>query len=113
MGFVLELPGVGRATRCDLAKSHTPSPLRFVWHHIYPQECGGKTVPENLVQCCDSCHYGTHVLLYQMAKNGGQLTTLKGYARTTRARYAQQGYAAAAAADTIAKIPNEGGGVFA
>lgn len=49
------LPAVGWATNCRVSANHSPVPLRFVWHHILPQVCGGQSVPENLANLCDNC----------------------------------------------------------
>src|SRR4029077_1447055 len=57
------LKGVGVASYCQCAADHTPKPLRFVWHHILPVTCGGKSVPANLVMACDNCHYAIHSLM--------------------------------------------------
>lgn len=110
MSAVLVLEGVGPATKCQAANYHSPAPIRFVWHHILPQEAGGKTVADNLAQLCDSCHFATHAILYQLAHNNGQLTTLAKYKGTARYALALQGYQQAAAAGLLGKIPNEGGG---
>lgn len=95
---------MGKATTCQVAKYHQPRPVRFVWHHIQPQEAGGQTVPENLVQLCDSCHYTVHHLLYQLYKTG-ELPVEAPYKARDLAR---EGYARCVAAGTQAKIPNEG-----
>jgi hypothetical protein len=102
------LPGVGRATRCQVSATHAPKPLRFVWHHVLPQTCGGQTVPENLAECCDNCHYGVHVLLYELAQNAGKLTAHAHLAGTGRYEVALRGYQAAVAAGVVNQIPNEG-----
>ena len=109
MSAVIFLPGVGPATHCEIPGAHSPIPLRFVWHHVYPHECGGPTTPENLAPVCDGCHYGIHALMWQMAQNGGNLTTLKRFAATARAKVAATGYQQALAAGTVNLIPNEGG----
>lgn len=96
------LPGIGSATQCAAAKSHYPRPLRFVWHHILPQICGGQSVPANLAPVCDSCHYTVHILLYSLAHGA----VLKVGAQAQR-QLAQQGYDAALAAGTVALIPKE------
>lgn len=99
------IDGVGQATDCSIAhaRAHRPVPVRFVWHHIQPQEAGGVAVPANLVQLCDSCHYTVHRLLWNMAKGLPQPPC-----RAAQLAYAQQGYAACLAAGTVARIPNEG-----
>lgn len=103
MSAVTTLPGAGKATRCELARYHRPVPLRFVWHHILPEACGGLTQTGNLAQVCDSCHYSVHILMWQLAHPGG--STLKG--TRAQAALARQGYDQAVAAGTAAKIPKE------
>lgn len=100
--FVADL---GRAVSCQGYGTHRPVPLRFVWHHILPQVCGGKTVAANLASLCDSCHYSIHILLWQMAN---KVPLSKG----TKAQlaFAKQGYDAAVAAGTADKIPKEASG---
>ena len=98
-------PGVGKAQRCEASRlpfAHRPA--RWVWHHILPQACGGKTVPENLAALCDNCHYATHAALYALATTG---KIPPGFTRGVR-KLAQQGFEAAQAAGTTAKIPREG-----
>ena len=102
-----ELPEVGRATTCQLAKVHRPVPLRFIWHHVLPQACGGKTEADNLAQLCDSCHYSVHILMWYVA-NGGIPAGVKG-TRTQR-DLAMRGYNLALAAGTAGKIPKEATG---
>lgn len=102
MGSDEFLPEVGRAAQCVGAKVHYPRPLRFVWHHILPQICGGQSTPDNLAALCDSCHYSVHILLYSLAQGA----VLKVGTAAQRA-LAQQGYAAALAAGTVALIPKE------
>jgi HNH endonuclease len=99
-----ELPGFGPATTCEASGSHSPTPLRFVWHHIQPQEAGGATVSSNLAQLCDSCHYSIHRLLYHLAKG----VALGPVPRKAQLALAQQGYAMCVNAGTVDKIPNEG-----
>jgi hypothetical protein len=101
------LPGVGTATTCVAEKSHRPKPLRFVWHHILPRTCGGLTTSGNLASVCDNCHYGIHVLLYELAQNG-KLTDHWHMGGTGRYQIALSGYQAAIAAGTAGQIPNEG-----
>jgi hypothetical protein len=101
------LEGVGHATSCQLGKqgrSHTA--LRFVWHHILPQACGGKTEPANLASLCDNCHYSVHILMWYMA-NGGVPATVKG--TTAQTALANVGYGLAVAAGTAGKMPKEAG----
>jgi hypothetical protein len=64
MQVLLEVPGLGTAATCVISpvSAHRPVPLRFVFHHVQPQEAGGQTVAGNLIQICDSCFtYGTAV----------------------------------------------------
>lgn len=98
------LPGVGQATKCLALStiSHRPMPLRFVWHHILPQVCGGKTEPGNLVELCDSCHYTVHILLYSLAQ-GKKLKV----GTIAQKKFANQGYEAALSAGTEHLIPKE------
>jgi hypothetical protein len=91
------------AAKCELARAHTPKPLRFVWHHIVPQACGGKTELPNLIQVCDNCHYGVHRILWQLA-NGG-ITTPGSRKQNQLAAVA---YAKVQALGTTAQIPKEG-----
>ena len=103
LATMLTVAGVPKATTCVITNRHYPQPLRFVVHHIMPQEAGGQTVAENLVQLCDSCHYTIHRLMWYMAHG----TTLPKVMRKQLA-LAQQGYDACVAAGTVNKIPNEG-----
>ena len=104
----VELEGIGKATSCQLTRDHRPVPLRFVWHHILPQVCGGKTEAANLASVCDSCHYSVHILMWLMA-NGGIPADIKG-SKAQRA-LAAQGYSQALAAGTAGKIPKESSAV--
>jgi hypothetical protein len=102
----VSLPGFGKAIQCNASENHAPKPLRFVWHHILPQEAGGLTEQFNLLECCDSCHYGIHVLLWDLATHDGLPSAeFLRYRRTGRAFYAMQGYLAAVQAGTLSKIP--------
>jgi hypothetical protein len=99
------IAGLGKASTCNGYGVHRPIPLRFVWHHILPQACGGQTVAANLVSLCDSCHYSIHIVLWQMAnKLPLAKTAIKQVA------LAKQGYDLAVAAGTVDKIPKEGAG---
>jgi hypothetical protein len=104
MEAMATLPGIGRAVRCDASGSHSPAPLRFVWHHIQPHEAGGETVATNLVEVCDSCHYTIHRLLWHLAK--GEPVGL--VPRQTQLTLATLGFNKCMAAGTVARIPNEG-----
>jgi hypothetical protein len=96
--------GLGKADQCVASDSHSPVPLRFVWHHVQPQEAGGQTIASNLIEICDSCHYSIHRLMWNMAVN--QPNDL--IPRRMQLHYATVGYAACVAAGTVAQIPNEG-----
>lgn len=65
---------------CTVHNEHRPKPLRTVHHHIWPQEFGGPTVPENLVWICDTGHYNVHAILAELVKTGnlGNLASLPG-----------------------------------
>lgn len=102
MSALTELPGVGKATTCQLAAYHRPVPLRFVWHHVLPEACGGATMAGNLASVCDSCHYSVHILMWQLA-NGG--LTSKG--TRTQVALAKSGYDQAVALGVAGKIPKE------
>jgi hypothetical protein len=99
-----ELPGFGKATRCQASGSHNPRPMRFVWHHIQPAEAGGATVAGNLVQVCDSCHYTIHRLLWQMATGA----LVQPAPRQAQLALAAAGYKACVSAGTVAQVPIEG-----
>lgn len=103
--MVLELPGMGKASTCQVCApaAHRPVPLRFVWHHVMPLEAGGQTVPSNLIEICDSCHYTIHRLMWYMA-HGTPLPKV----RQAQLAFARQGYEACAAAGTVSQIPDEG-----
>lgn len=103
MSGQMELPGVGKATTCQVATHHTPRPRRWVWHHIQPLTCGGITEPGNLAQLCDNCHYGIHQLMWDMAHGVNP-----GAASPGQKRIASEGYARCVAAGTVANIPQEG-----
>lgn len=114
MGFMLTFEGKA-ATMCVASATHSPVSLRFVWHHIQPQEAGGQTATENLVQVCDSCHYTIHRLMWimRLVALGQAITPDQQKAITTPPRRSQlvlagKGYDACRVAGTIDKIPNEG-----
>jgi hypothetical protein len=98
---VTSIEGMGMATTCQAARYHSPKPLRFVWHHIFPLACGGRTEVTNLVQVCDSCHASVHLMMWQIA-NGGLVVDRPNAAQLTLAR---QGWQAAEAAGRAADIP--------
>jgi hypothetical protein len=102
---VTVLAGVGKAAGCQLAKAAGPHPARrWVWHHILPQACGGRTVKANLASLCDSCHYAVHSLMWELAWG---ITPGPAYTPEQMA-LARQGYQAAVDAGTVAKMPKEG-----
>jgi hypothetical protein len=99
-----ELPGVGKAVRCELSATVGSHPARrFVWHHVLPQACGGLTVPANLAQLCDNDHYAVHDLMWLLAQGG---TPAKPYTRAQLA-LATRGWQEAVAAGTAGKMPKE------
>lgn len=102
---------VGRANSCSVSANHTPVPLRYVWHHVQPQCCGGATTVANLANVCDSCHYAIHSILHEL-KMTGKVAPNRQYNKT-RIALAQEGYKLCVAAGTVAQIPDEGGGFVA
>lgn len=107
--------GLGRASGCvGYASTHRPRPIRYVWHHVLPQACGGKTAKDNLASLCDNCHYAVHSMMWLLAHHNGQTETIIGWSRLGTApqrELAMRGYQGAVAAGTVNKIPNEGGEV--
>lgn len=110
-----QLAGLPAATSCVGSASHNPRPLRYVWHHVQPQEAGGITVAANLVQLCDSCHYTVHRILFAMRQQAmalnltlAQLDSLDRPPRRAQYDLAARGLAACRAAGTVSLIPNEG-----
>lgn len=95
--------GLGHAISCGSTVGHRPRPLRYVWHHILPQVCGGRTQADNLVSLCDNCHYAVHVLLWKLAQ--GRLISSR--TNAYQAKLARQGYELAVRAGTVGKIPQE------
>jgi len=100
------IAGIGKATFCAVSDAHRPKVYRFVWHHLLPQVCGGKTETDNLVSLCDSCHYTVHILLYELAQNTGNFV-LPDKGTKKQRNFATTGYQAAVAAGTVDKIPKE------
>ena len=98
------LEGIGHADHCQISVTHRPKTLRYVWHHILPQVCGGKTEAPNLVSLCDSCHYTIHIIMWNLANHG-----IPGVHRwnTQQIAYAQRGYLEAQAAGVANLIPKE------
>lgn len=101
------VPELGTAATCTGYGAHRPVPVRFVWHHVLPQVCGGKTVAENLAELCDNCHFTVHAIMYFMARNAGQLPQTVRGTRGQR-HLAIRGYNMAVLSGTVSKIPNEG-----
>lgn len=99
--------GVGKASMCECSDYHSPVPLRFVWHHILPLACGGRSTADNLIQVCDSCHYAIHRMMSDMVANNGELVEFKRFARTKRAAVAEQGYLLAKVMGTLTDMPKE------
>lgn len=92
------------ASQCALGVqggAHTA--LRFVWHHILPQVCGGKSTTANLIELCDNCHYAVHAILY-ILRMGGEVP---GSADEGQVEVAEKGYQLAVKAGTENKIPKE------
>jgi hypothetical protein len=92
-----------KATSCSMSRAHRPVPLRYVWHHIKPQVCGGLTEPANVISLCDSCHYTIHALMWA-AKSTGLVPHLGNKAQR---KVAEVGYDRCVAAGTVDKIPHE------
>lgn len=99
---------VGRATECVISPAHNPQPLRFVWHHILPEACGGRATRDNLLSVCDGCHYAIHALLWDLKQHDGVFTVDSSIRNRNRAGYAMRGWELAVAAGTTDRIPNEG-----
>lgn len=97
------IAGVGHATHCGCVREHRPTPARYVWHHILPKTCGGRSTNVNLVSLCDTAHYAIHSHMWRLAHgtDGGRVNQ---FVRD----YAQRGYDAAVAAGTVGKIPDPG-----
>lgn len=108
MEAAVYLTSVGKATQCVVSPAHNPMPLRFVWHHILPLACGGKSTRDNLVSLCDSCHYAVHALLWDLKIHDGVFTIASPMRNRHRAAFAYLGYDAAKAAGTLNQIANEG-----
>lgn len=105
-----------RASACAGYHSpHRPRPLRFVWHHILPQTCGGRTTKQNLVSLCDNCHITVHSILWLIAQHQGLTANIIRYQHIgteEQRELAERGYQAAVALGTVARIPNEGGAIL-
>jgi len=79
---------------------------RWVWHHILPQACGGKTEPANLISLCDNDHYAVHDLMWWLAQGTAPADLAKPYTRAQLA-LATRGWREAVAAGTAGKMPKE------
>lgn len=55
----LQPPG----TECPCVATHVPAAVLLEYHHIWPQEFGGPTVPENLIWICATAHNTVHTYL--------------------------------------------------
>lgn len=119
MSAVLYVPGLGHATSCAISERHAPRPVRYVWHHVLPQACGGTTDLANLAELCDNCHYTVHELMtLLLAKFGPGNTSgildVAPLAATLRVglqghkMLAANGYLTAVHLGTAAHIPDEG-----
>ena len=93
-----------KAVRCQFGaqEAHHPA-LRYVWHHILPQVCGGKSTKDNLAELCDNCHYAVHSVLYALSRGAAPAKA----ATADQFDLAEQGYRLAVAAGTQGKIPKE------
>jgi hypothetical protein len=92
-----------KADHCEVG-NHRPRPLRFVWHHILPIACGGRSVPDNEIQLCDNCHYSIHRLMSWLAHQNSVPDHL---GNEEQRHYAILGYQLAVAAGTQDQMPNE------
>ena len=101
---LVEYQGV-KASACSNTVEHRPRPKRFVWHHVLPLVCGGKTQARNLVQLCDNCHYSVHIGLWTLQFAHDTFRTL--YLSKDLANYAAVGWNAALIAGTANLIPKE------
>lgn len=110
-GALLTVAGVGPAHQCVAYPNspHRPTPMRYIWHHILPQTCGGKTSKDNLASLCDTCHYNVHTLLVALKQFGGDVATIAHRGTQMQRDLAVLGWNRAVAAGTTGKIPNEGG----
>jgi Cys-tRNA synthase (O-phospho-L-seryl-tRNA:Cys-tRNA synthase) len=97
------LEGIGHADHCQVSVTHRPRTYRYIWHHILPQVCGGKTESPNLVSLDDSCHYTIHILMWNMANN----VLLPPHVNRQQLDLAMRGYQEAIAAGTAGRIPKE------
>jgi hypothetical protein len=50
-------------TECQCSARHSPAPVVLEYHHIWPQEFDGPTVPENRVWICATTHNTVHAYL--------------------------------------------------
>ena len=106
VGPLREINGV-TASQCQFgAQESHHTALRFVWHHILPQVCGGKAVQSNLAELCDNCHYAVHNVMYALSRGA----TPSKAATADQFTLAQTGYQLAVKAGTQGKIPKESAG---
>lgn len=96
-----------KAIRCQLSRTwHRPRPLRYVLHHIQPKTCGGPSVPANLANLCDNCHYTVHAIMAALRDGDGSAARRMG--NRAQRRLAWEGYRRCLVAGTVARIPDEG-----
>ena len=98
------LAEVGHATSCVCVENHRPTPERYVWHHVLPKTCGGRSTKDNLVSLCDTAHYAIHAAMWDLAQG----RPLNPHENPFIRRMAQRGYSEAVAAGTVGRIPNPG-----
>jgi hypothetical protein len=103
---LLELPELGlyKPVECSLLRTHEPTPLRFVWHHILPETCGGRSTRDNLINVCDNCHIGIHAIMYAIVHKV-PIPRSHSYAQY---QIALRGIEQAVALGMQDRIPNEG-----
>lgn len=87
-------------TKCECVTTHRPPSAQFEHHHIWPQEFGGPTVPENLVYICATTHNTVHAYIHAFRGAGTLLTQAQLRAQLGKWNYPAvvQGYAYSLAA---------------
>ncbi len=55
---------------CQCVAVHNPRNVLLEWHHVWPREWGGPSVPENMVWLCASAHNTVHVYMRAMDSAG-------------------------------------------
>ncbi len=82
-------------TTCGCVTTHAPTNIQYERHHIWPQEFGGPSVPENLIYICSNTHNNIHAYLRAFAARKALLTTTQLRADLPQWHYAPsvQGYA--------------------